>query len=256
MSDNSKLRKANAERWGHIQAGHLKGWYDLEAFRAGKCSLRSVEAEAIGDISGKSILHMQCNCGLDTLSLTRRGAKVTGVDLSEKNISFARGLAREVNLDTRFICCDVLELDKELQETFDIVMATYGIFCWIDDLERWMRVTANHLKSGGHFIYVDCHPAAWPFNEKGEVESSYFHEKEPLFNEATEDDMATYEWQWTVADIVNSAIKAGLTIEELGEHPFTAYQRMEKLVQDEDGWWRLPGIPHMPLLLSMRARKA
>jgi SAM-dependent methyltransferase len=256
MTENRELRARNARRWSHIQEGHLAMWYDLDAFRAGGCSLRSVEVEALGDVTGRRLLHLQCNSGLDTLSWSRRGAIVTGVDLSEKSIDFARILAHESDIDARFICCDVMDLNEALPETFDIVFASYGVFCWIDDMARWMAVAAEHLKPGGLFYFVGCHPALWPFDEAGGVEASYFHEAEPLVCDPDSDeDLTTYEWQWTVADIVNAAIGAGLTIEHLGEYPFAAYQVQERLVPDDDGWWRLPGMPHMPMLLSLRASR-
>ena len=96
MDQNRERRRQNAERWGHIQEGHLRFWYDVDGFRRGKCSLRSIEREALGDVSGLRVLHLQCNCGLDSLSLARLGAEVTGVDLSAKNIDFARELSAAV----------------------------------------------------------------------------------------------------------------------------------------------------------------
>jgi SAM-dependent methyltransferase len=256
MDRNRELRARNARRWGHIREGHLSRWYDVEAFRAGGSSLRPLEVEALGDVTGRRLLHLQCNCGLDTLSWARRGAVATGVDLSEACIDYARNLAREVDLDARFLCCDVLDLNEALPETFDIVIASYGVLCWIDDLERWMAVAAHHLEPGGLLFYVSGHPAVWPFDEAGEVEASYFHTEAPFVSEPEDDrDLPTYEWQWTVADIVNAAVGAGLRIERLGEYPFAAYRCLERLVRDEEGWWRLPGTPYMPLMLSLKARR-
>jgi len=251
-----ELRIRNARRWSHIQEGHLNQWYDLPAFRAGGCSLRSIDAEILGDVSGKRLLHLQCNAGLDTLSFARRGAIVTGVDLSEKSIDFARDLTRETGLEARFVHSDVMDLDEMLPETFDLVFASHGVFCWIDDLSRWMAIAASHLEPGGLLGFVCLHPALWPFDEDGEIEASYFHEEEPLVCEPDNDrDLPTYEWQWTVADIVNAAIGAGLRIEELGEHPVASYRIRKELVPTDDRWWRWPGIPHLPLLLSLKARR-
>jgi SAM-dependent methyltransferase len=256
VDENRELRARNASYWGHIQESHLAKWYDLDGFRAGKCSLRSLEVEAIGDVTGKRLLHLQCNCGPDTLSWARRGAVVTGVDLSEQNIAFARRFAGQVGLTAPLICCDVLDLDDVLEETFDVVFASYGVFCWIDDLDRWMAAAANRLEPGGLFFYVDGHPALWPYNDAGELEYSYFHVAAPLVSEFAEGtDLTIYEWQWTVADIVNAAIRAGLRIEELGEYPFAPYKGSDSFVQDEEGRWRLPEPQHMPMTLSVKARK-
>ena len=251
-----ELRRANARHWDEFLADHLEWWYDVDAFKAGACSLRSIELEEVGDVRGKSLLHLQCNCGIDTLSWARLGATVTGVDLSEKAIALARELAGEVGIDARFICCDVLDLDEVLPETFDIVFASYGVLCWIDDLAGWAARAASHLTPGGMFFYVGGHPACWPYSEDGQIEYPYFHSDSPVEDPHEGDSgVVTYEWQWTVADIVNSLVGAGLRIEGVGEHPVAGYQAWPNMLQGEDGWWRLPGIQHLPLILSVKARK-
>lgn len=259
-AEGGSRRQQNARRWGFALPGHLRQWYDVEAFKAGTCSLRSIERAALGDVSGKRLLHLQCNAGLDTLSWARRGAEVVGVDLSQECIDYAQELQQEVDVPGRFLCCDVLDLDQHLEEQFDIVFASYGVFCWIDDVDRWMLQAAARLKPGGTFYYVGDHPACWPYAEDGTVAHSYFHLQQPLVNpQQGEQDLTNYEWQWTVADLVNAAIAAGLRLEELGEYPVAAYRFRRDLVPeeagDEKGWWRLPGKPNHPLLLSILARK-
>ena len=59
---------------------HLKSdFYDVEGFLKGESSLNDIELGLLGDIKGKSILHLQCHFGQDTISLGRLGANVTGV---------------------------------------------------------------------------------------------------------------------------------------------------------------------------------
>ena len=76
-----------------------------------------------------------------------RGA--TGVDLSDAAIGLARSLCGELNLDTRFICSNVYDLPDVLNEQFDVVFTSYGVLCWLPDLDGWASVVANHLKPGG-----------------------------------------------------------------------------------------------------------
>ena len=251
-----EFRRANARHWDAWLPGHVAGWYDLAGFKAGASSLKSIEREEVGDVTGKSLLHLQCNCGIDTLSWARLGATVTGVDLSEKAIALARELAGEVGVEARFICCDVLDVDEVLPETFDIVFASYGVLCWIDDLAGWAERAASHLAPGGTFFYVGGHPACWPYSEDGQIEYPYFHSGSPVEDPHEADSgVVTYEWQWTVADIVNSLTGAGLWIERVGEYPVSSYRRLRAMVPGADGWWRLPGIQHLPLTLSVKARK-
>jgi len=165
-------------------------------------------------------------------------------------------MAVEEGIEARFLHSDVMDLNEVLPEAFDIVFASYGVLCWIDDLTRWMRVAAEHLVDGGVLYYVDGHPALWPFGENNEVEASYFHDRRPFVSPPDDvPDMMTYDWQWTVADIVNAAIDAGLRIERLGEYPFFPYDYGGSLRPDGEGGWRPPGIPQHPMLLSLMARR-
>jgi 2-polyprenyl-3-methyl-5-hydroxy-6-metoxy-1,4-benzoquinol methylase len=122
MKNYKNLNRLNwEERVGiHVESK----FYDLDTFRAGGTSLKSIELEELGDVSGKTLLHLQCQFGLDTLSWARRGAKVTGVDFSEEAITQAKALAREQNLNARFIVCDIYELPRHLRDEFDIVFTS------------------------------------------------------------------------------------------------------------------------------------
>ena len=70
----------NRDFWDQRCESHLAEWYDIEAFRAGTNHLDPLQIAEVGDVSGKRLLHLQCNAGIDTLSWARLGATVTGVD--------------------------------------------------------------------------------------------------------------------------------------------------------------------------------
>ncbi|NJO67654.1 MAG: class I SAM-dependent methyltransferase, partial [Rhodospirillales bacterium] len=144
------------DEWARINAA--SDFYDMAAFRAGETSLKPIELEEVGPVAGKSLLHLQCHFGQDTLSWARMGAKVTGVDLSPEAIRRAQALAGELGIDARFICSDVLALDALGEETFDIVFVSYGALIWLPDLDRWARTVARHLKPGGMLHLVEFHP--------------------------------------------------------------------------------------------------
>ena len=113
--------RINRESWDRRVGLHIdSAFYDMPAFRGGRSSLKPIEAERLGDLTGKSVLHLQCHFGQDTLSMARLGASVTGVDLSPRAIETARGLAEELQLEAEFICCNVLEADQHLTRNFEI----------------------------------------------------------------------------------------------------------------------------------------
>ena len=138
MSNQEKYFEVNKTTWNQKVQIHAKSkMYDLEAFKKGKTSLMSYELEALGDVTGKSLLHLQCHFGQDTLSWSRMGAKSTGIDLSDEGIALAKDLNSELGLDAQFVCCNVLDTSQYVDETFDIVFTSYGVIGWLPDLKPW-----------------------------------------------------------------------------------------------------------------------
>jgi len=151
--------ETNLRRWNELVGLHAESEeYDLEGFIAGKSSLHTVELEALGDVSGRSLLHLQCHFGLDTLSWARLGARVTGIDFSDSGIELARRIADRIGVDAEFVCCNVYDLPEHLEGEFDIVYTSYGVLCWLHDINEWARLVSNYLKPGGTFFIAEFHP--------------------------------------------------------------------------------------------------
>ena len=145
----------NRESWNRRTAVHLTSeFYDVEGFLNGKNTLKDIELNLLGDISNKKVLHLQCHFGQDSISLSRLGAKVTGVDFSDKAIESARILNEQTKTDAVFICCDIYDLPQHLDETFDIIFTSYGTIGWLPDLNKWAQIVSRFLKTGGKFIFM------------------------------------------------------------------------------------------------------
>lgn len=266
---NEYLR-ANQRRWDQLTAEHEKSaFYDLAGFKAGKDRLHSIELSELGDVAGKSLLHLQCHFGLDTLAWARRGAVVTGVDFSPRAISLAQSLSAELDIPAAFYCSDIYELPAVLTGEFDIVFTSYGVLHGLPDLRRWAEIIARYLKPGGIFYIVEDHPFFRVFRAKlgGEfkAERDYFFSEEPERIEVT-GSYATggagpagvqYVWDHSLGEVVTALIDAGLMIEFLHEFPYAARAKFPFMEQGEDGWWRLPPGQHgtIPFLFSLQARK-
>jgi len=153
MTNKAKCFETNKTTWNDKVKVHAKSdMYDLDAFKKEKSSLMPYELEALGDVSGKSLLHLQCHFGQDTLSWSRMGAKFTGVDLSDEGIKLAHNLNDELKLDAEFVCCNVLDTSEFVKNTFDIVFTSYGVIGWLPDLKPWGRMIAERLNKGGTFL--------------------------------------------------------------------------------------------------------
>ena len=89
----------NRTYWDHLVGLHVpSAFYDVEGFAAGRQDIDPVVADALGDVDGQRVLHLQCHFGLDTLALVRRGATVTGLDFSPNAVAAARSLAARLGL--------------------------------------------------------------------------------------------------------------------------------------------------------------
>jgi SAM-dependent methyltransferase len=243
--------------------------YNSARFKAGRSSLKDLELREIGGVQGKSLLHLQCHFGHDTLSWARLGATVTGADFSERAIELARSLSKDLEIPARFVLSDLYSLPDALHDTFDVVFTSYGALAWLPDIPRWGQVVAHFLKPGGTFYVADAHPFLQVFDDDDKsdlkVRYPYFQGPEPLKFEvkgsyADPDADYTgveYGWNHTVGDYINALIDAGLRIEFFHEFPFMGWQALPFMQKGEDGLWRLPDgtDKKIPLLFSLKATK-
>jgi SAM-dependent methyltransferase len=269
VNDNDRKKmNVNLRYWDEVVPIHAASeFYDVEGFKKGENKLNELERGEVGDVKGKSLLHLQCHFGLDTLSWARMGARVTGMDYSEAAIQKAQQLAEECSLDARFIHCNLYELPKHLEERFDIVFTSYGVLCWMPDLREWARIAASFVKPGGFFYIAEFHPFSYVFDDQGDhlaYRYPYFLNGAMHFDfdgtytdsDAKLNNREDYEWNYRLGDVVTALIDAGLTVEFLHEHPFTVYQQLPFLEKIEKGIWRFPnGEEPIPLMFSLKARK-
>ncbi len=271
MGDFDNYMEANKDLWDKLARIHHKSeFYDVAGFLKGGQTLDPIELEELPDLSGKKILHLQCHFGMDTLSLARLGAEITGVDFSPEAIELARELSKRARVDARFICSNIYDLPDNLDDIFDIVFTSGGVIMWLPDLERWARIIAGFLKSGGFFYIREFHPFAYIF-DNGErvthlqVKYPYFQDREPLRFEdegsyASGDEktgkIPSFEWNHSVSRIINCVIDAGMKIDFFHEFPETSYKALPFMVQTESGRWILPeNQDKIPLMFSLKATK-
>jgi SAM-dependent methyltransferase len=267
--------EANRALWEAWTAVHAEGeFYDLAGFRAGGIRLRDEEIEAVGDVRGKTLLHLQCHFGIDTLSWARLGATVTGADFSPAAIRLARELAADLGFaDARFVESNVYDLPANLDGEFDVVYTSRGVLGWLPDIAGWARVVAHFVKPGGIFYISEAHPVFQAFEnegvEPGELRLAYpyWEHRDPLvfevhgsYADPTADvgEQREHGWDHGLGEIVTALIDAGLVLEWLRESPELDWAA-DFLVETPpgSGRYRLPPEVkgELPLMFSLRARK-
>ena len=263
-----EYRSANRALWDEwVKINARSEMYALEQFKAGRSSLHELELSELGEVCGKSLLHLQCHFGLDTLSWARLGAQVTGADFSPEGVALASALSQELNIPARFVCSDLYDLPQHLAGQFDIVYTSYGVLTWLPDLWHWAQVVAHFLKPGGVFYIAEFHPCAMVYEDDApELRIGY-----PYFSSeviacpvagsyadrtAETRQKVSYEWAYPLGEVVTSLIEAGMQLEFLHEFPYAVYDMFHFLEKAEDGNWYLPGKAQtVPLMFSIRAHR-
>lgn len=261
----------NRRRWDELVPIHAASrFYDVPRFLEGACTLLPIERDELGDVRGRSLVHLQCHFGLDTLSLARRGARVTGVDFSPAAIAEARRLAERAGLDARFVESEVTRAPEALAgATFDVVFTSWGVLGWLPDLDAWARAAAALLAPGGTLYLAEIHPVLFLYESRraGELVRTYpyFRTAEPLVEEtpgtyadrsAAVTHRRTHSWIYELGQVVTALIDAGLRIDWLHEHDATCCDVVPSLTKGDDGLFRMPpGELSLPLSFSVRATR-
>ena len=264
MNKENNYLEINRQSWNNKTDIHLKSeFYDQENFIKGKTSLNSIELDLLGDVSGKSILHLQCHFGQDTISLNRLGAEITGVDLSDKAIQTARQIAKDTNSDVDFICCDIYDLPNHLNKQFDIVFTSYGTIGWLPDLDKWAKVISKFLKPKGQFVFVEFHPVVWMFDDNFEkIGYNYFNSGAIIDSEIGTYAYKTAEinqeyvmWNHSLSEVINSLIRNDIEIISFNEYDYSPYNCFNKTIEFSEGKYRIEHLENrIPMVYSLVAR--
>jgi SAM-dependent methyltransferase len=264
---------ANKANWNArvpIHAG--PDGYGIEAFVADPDLLTDVvefDCGYLGDVEGRSLLHLQCHLGTDTLSWAKLGANVTGLDFADEALAVARSMAADLGIDARFVESDVYAAPDALGEAFDIVYTGVGAINWLPDIARWARVVHACTKPGGTFYIREGHPVIWAMAwERGDdllvIDLPYFETDEPATWVQTETYLGSgvvshpthHDWNHGLGEIITALIGVGFTIDLFEEHRFLEWKATSAMVE-RDGRWYMPEHQRdmVPLMYSIRATK-
>lgn len=268
---------ATRRSWNVATRNHNAHKGDQAAyFREGGDVLFPEELELLGNLGGVELVHLQCNAGQDTLGLARRGATVTGVDLSDEAVSFARGLSAASGIPATFVEADVVEWMRSTPARFDVAFSSYGAVGWLPDLGAWARGIAGVLKPGGRFVYVEFHPLVWSIGGDLRLSRDDYFQATPFLEPVgdyvaasgaglgvvttgatSENTVVAQSWQYGVGDIVTALAAAGLRVEVLREYPHAnGCKVVDALVPGEGRRWVWPeGAARLPLMFGVVARK-
>ncbi|MFB6814801.1 class I SAM-dependent methyltransferase [Streptomyces sp. NPDC056347] len=265
--------EANRAHWDERVPIHVgSDFYDLASFRAGKEALRDFELAEVGDVTGRSLLHLQCHIGVDTLAWARHGAaRVVGLDFSEPAVETARSLARELEFSqdrASFVAADVYDAAQAVPDSsYDIVYTGTGALNWLPDIGRWAETAASLVAPGGFLYIAEFHPVTDCLDDETGTRVAYDYFSRDAWVDETPGTYADFdaptvhnrsvEWTHPVGEVVSALAAAGLRIEFLHEHDASLFARFPTLKRQDDGFYRFPADrPRIPLMYSIKASRA
>jgi 2-polyprenyl-3-methyl-5-hydroxy-6-metoxy-1,4-benzoquinol methylase len=265
-NDINQWIASNKSVWEKRTDAHVASdFYDMKSFLEGKSSLNAPELDLLENVNGKSLLHLQCHFGQDTISLARMGAHCVGVDFTESAVRTGNELAHKLKVDAKFVCCNVYDTREHVKEKFDIVFTSYGTIGWLPDLKRWANVVSESLKTGGAFVMVEFHPFMWMLDEEFKtIVYSYFNEeviestvtKSYASRDKLHEPMKEFGWNHPLTDVFTALSETGLSLEifrEFNGSPYNCFAGMELC---SDGMYRFTQWKtKLPLLYGVRFRK-
>ena len=267
------------QSWNFATRAHNAHKRDQASWLRDNSTLFAEETDLVGEVRGRRVLHILCNSGQDTVSWAKRGADVTGVDLSDDAIAFATQLSIDSGIAARFICSEALAYLEGTDDRFDVVVGSYGCLPWIEALPRFFAGVQRVLNDGGHAVFVEFHPLVWSFDAQfAATKDPYF--VSTAFSEPVSDYVGAaggalspsghievevgpnphlaHAWQHTVGDVVTAVAGSGLKLEQLREYPYAnGCKVIDGLVLDsETKRWQTPApYASLPLMLGLRARR-
>ncbi|HET6815690.1 MAG TPA: class I SAM-dependent methyltransferase [Mycobacteriales bacterium] len=262
MTDSLDLNRAS---WDERAPAHAASPnYAFDRFVADPDYLSDVvrfDLPRLGDISGLRGVHLQCHIGTDTISLSRLGARMTGLDFSAAALAEARKLAAATGADVDFVESDVYSAPDVLDRaSYDLVFTGIGALCWLPDIRRWAGVVGALLRPSGRLFIREGHPMLWSLADAREdrlvvVEYPYFERSEPsVFDEGgtyVETDVefehnVTHQWNHGLGEVVTALFDEGFELTMLEEHdsvPWEALPGQMVQLEENDNEWRLADRP-------------
>lgn len=268
----------NKKYWDQRVGTHLDSeFYNVAEWKNGTTSLKQPELSLLETLypskgfsatNEKSlkdlrVLHLMCHFGQDSISLSRMGARVTGVDFSSKAIIEAKKLNEELQANVRFILSTIDELAEHQIGEYDLIFMSYGTLIWLEDISKWAKIVSQHLKPYGKLMIVDFHPIANTIGDDGQLFHYSYFDQGPIVEEVSgsyADTEASIAGKCTTfnhsfEDILHSIIASGLRITQVKEWDYSPYSCFPWVVEKEEGKYVHRDINHLPLVYGLVAEK-
>jgi len=207
--------------------------------------------EMVGEVQGQEICDLACGQGWIARELTRRGARVTGLDLADNLLAMARQHEAQESLGITYLHGDAQNGEPLAAQSFDGAICIMALMN-IDDIQAAFQTTRRILRPGGWFVFAITHPcfqtphAHWLTMDDGSVKrvvDGYFDERVWTSSNPHGVRGLVGEHHRMLSTYLNTLASAGFALERMLE-PLASGERARQE----------PGNQGVPSLLLVRAR--
>jgi SAM-dependent methyltransferase len=201
----------------------MKTRISLEDVHYGPISAGETDLKLLGNVRGKDILEIGCGGGQNAIVLSKWGARSVGLDISEKQIEYARKLAKNEGAKVRFHVGDMHDMRIFKDESFDTVLSSFGI-PYAENVLAVFREVFRVLRKQGLFVFAVGHPIIgrgrpirYGRGRRWAI-SNYFDRRKRVWKWKTKNGTAEfYGGQITVQDYFDMLTKARFAVERILE---------------------------------------
>ena len=214
--------KRNRTAWEAASEKYVREYQELLHLARDQSSLDESELDVLGPLllSSPAVVHLQSGNGLDDFDLVAAGARsVVGIDFSQVAVNAAQRRTWELEVPCHYVVAEAPGVPLH-DECADLVYTGKGALMWMQDLVAWATDAVRLLRPSGHLFIYEAHPMVplWTWDE----DQARIRPDRNYFGRSHVNDTfparGAVEWQWTLGEIVNAVISAGLDVLHVAEH--------------------------------------
>ena len=173
------------------------------------------ELKILGDVRGKKVLEVGCGAAQFGIELAKRGARMTGIDLSSEQLRHARQNVKAAGVEYRIERGNAEDLSRFRSRSFDIVVSDFAL--GFIDIERLFPEVRRVLSPGGFCAFSWASPILDCLSFSGRPALTFvrsYFDHSPFVEKGRD---PTWEFVRSYGDWVRAFAHAGLVLEDLIE---------------------------------------
>jgi SAM-dependent methyltransferase len=217
MSDPDHVAQ-NKASWEAEAANYVepaKRDWAREEIRWGMYGVPEADIGALPDVNGMDVVELGCGTAYFSSWLARRGARPTGVDVTENQLATARAMQAEHGLEFQLTPASAEDVPLP-DDCADLVLSEYGASLWCEP-DAWVSEAARLLRPDGQLVFLTNHVlVALVSPSSGPVGDRLVRSQREISRVQFDDDDAV-EFHLAHGDWIATLARHGFTVEALHE---------------------------------------